>query len=986
MDNQKSLFHVLVSLVLLLLFAFLGLSNGSCEVHTGKTRPLPKPQWRQFAYDGAKTGQSPYEGPQTNKLKWQFALPGWGSNVVIGADGTAYVGTHSGVLFALNPDGREKWRFELPMVRVTLPADWPEAEKEEIREAGGIRPSITAGLAIGADGTLYFGDALHLFQISSTEGYALSGYRRHLYALGEEGTLKWKFPIGQADVATHITLGTDGTIYFGTVKGKYKEAECRFHAVNPDGTMKWERLLSRSGSLLSAATAGDGTVYVGGDTFRALDPKDGSTKWELDIQTTTSIAAAPAVAHDGTVYVCTPPWPEKDHHRLFAINPDGTKKWDVTVGAMETSPAIAADGTIYITSWVTDDAQVEPGIRTGLTAITPDGRVKWSYETRFPVWHFDPEQRGMPWGSDSSPIVGADGIVYFGTDAGLVYAVNPNGTLKWKFGAGGEFDNCPSVDAKGTLYICHSGGPGEITSGKLKCYAISDEGGMTLPVTTPGKPVKGSDEAVASALKDVRVKELLERYPRAKPSPYFSDEHGVWIIEFIQGGREVGVATVRKDGRVAEVEAEQIEEQEHEAVELEQEKGELETTRGEYLGHKWRIDENHLMWWDDKPYVPFGGFGIEPGNEFGLNTFNLWIDFDPFIEKRDYTRAQHRRDVAAKLDAITKAGGTCIVQFSMALPHIPEGPEPGMRWREPKGGIDGSQLSDPRVKRAIIKVWEYYAPAVRKECVRAVVLWNEINVWRWPERRSAEQYGQLLGEYAREAKRLIGDLPVCFKTAETWNAAAPIAGAAVADGLGFDVWFREPEDDHARRQIRRAISMLESRQKKTSWFFIAEGGRGIAEGGTDDEPPVESYWDRWPPFRSKEEARGILRAYALAGAKGFIYNGPTSKPGTTYRSSYRWLGVLQSEIVDLVVDTKRPLLEQPPGITSERAIHAARADERVQGLLKEFGDIRAEAEFSEQWKVWLVHFFVGDRRVGFASVGEEGQVLEVGGVETDDVR
>ena len=29
-----------------------------------------------------------------------------------------------------------------------------------------------------------------------------------------------------------------------------------------------------------------------------------------------------------------------------------------------------------------------------------------------------------------------------------------------------------------------------------------------------------------------------------------------------------------------------------------------------------------------------------------------------------------------------KAGGTCIVQFSMALPHIPQGPKPGMLWRE----------------------------------------------------------------------------------------------------------------------------------------------------------------------------------------------------------------------------------------------------------------------------------------------------------------
>jgi len=396
------------------------------------------------------------------------------------------------------------------------------------------------------------------------------------------------------------------------------------------------------------------------------------------------------------------------------------------------------------------------------------------------------------------------------------------------------------------------------------------------------------------------------------------------------------------------------------------------------MEHEWHIDENHLMWWDDKPYVPFGGFGIEPGNDFGLNTYNLWIDFDPFIEKSDYTLEQHRRDIAKKLNAITKAGGTCIVQFSMALPHMPEGPKPGMRWREPEGGIDGSRLADPRVKRQIIKVWEYYAPAVRKECVRGIVLWNEINVWRWPERKSAEEYGKLLAEYAREVKRMVGDLPVCFKIAGTWNADAVIAGAAAADGLGFDVWFKGPEDVGARREIERALWVLQSRQKKTTWFFIAEGGRGIAEGGTDDAPAVKDYWDRWPPFRSKDEARGILRAYALAGVKGFIYNGPSSGPSSNYRNSYRWLGELRPELVDLMVGTMGPPLKKWQRMTAEQAISAAGTDGRVQEFLKDFDRVRAEAEFSEQWRVWVVSFFAGDRRVGFASVSEDGKVLEAG--------
>ena len=33
---------------------------------------------------------------------------------------------------------------------------------------------------------------------------------------------------------------------------------------------------------------------------------------------------------------------------------------------------------------------------------------------------------------------------------------------------------------------------------------------------------------------------------------------------------------------------------------------ELRISSGEYMGHKWHIDENHMMWWDGEPFVPFG--------------------------------------------------------------------------------------------------------------------------------------------------------------------------------------------------------------------------------------------------------------------------------------------------------------------------------------------------------------------------------------------
>jgi hypothetical protein len=38
--------------------------------------------------DRSRTGQSPYQGPQTNTIKWSVQIGAWVSAVVIGTDGT----------------------------------------------------------------------------------------------------------------------------------------------------------------------------------------------------------------------------------------------------------------------------------------------------------------------------------------------------------------------------------------------------------------------------------------------------------------------------------------------------------------------------------------------------------------------------------------------------------------------------------------------------------------------------------------------------------------------------------------------------------------------------------------------------------------------------------------------------------------------------------------------------------------------------------
>ncbi len=92
---------------------------------------------------------------------------------------------------------------------------------------------------------------------------------------------------------------------------------------------------------------------------------------------------------------------------------------------------------------------------------------------------------------------------------------------------------------------------------------------------------------------------------------------------------------------------------------------------------------------------------------------------------------------------------------------------------------------------------------------------------------------------------------------------------------------------------------------------------------------------------------------------------------------------LRPEMVSMVVRTKEPPPE-PTWLTREQAIDAARADLRMEKLLRNAPSPRIRAESSEQWGVWLIHFSDGDRRLGFASVNRQGEVVEVGGVDEHD--
>jgi len=74
-----------------------------------------------------------------------------------------------------------------------------------------------------------------------------------------------------------------------------------------------------------------------------------------------------------------------------------------------------------------------------LYALHPNGTLKWKYKTDSWIW--------------SSPAIAEDGTIYVGSyDCGL-YAINPNGTKKWRFGSGGSISSSPATAEDGTIYL-----------------------------------------------------------------------------------------------------------------------------------------------------------------------------------------------------------------------------------------------------------------------------------------------------------------------------------------------------------------------------------------------------------------------------------------------------------------------------------------------------------------------------------------------------
>jgi outer membrane protein assembly factor BamB len=123
---------------------------------------------------------------------------------------------------------------------------------------------------------------------------------------------------------------------------------------------------------------------------------------------------------------------------------------------------------------------------TGLSQYdtsTNPGTQKWEFATGYPV---------------DSPVIGVDGTIYVGSSDRNLYAINPDGTRRWKFGTPGYIESSPAIGADGTVFVTTSPPQGGAILSYL--YAVKPDGTLRWVFKLGGyfgsSPAIGADGTV----------------------------------------------------------------------------------------------------------------------------------------------------------------------------------------------------------------------------------------------------------------------------------------------------------------------------------------------------------------------------------------------------------------------------------------------------------------------------------------------------------
>jgi hypothetical protein len=415
---------------------------------------LATPIYPQQGYNAQKQGLAPYKGSDSPKIKWTASLGSCTFQIaqpVVGEDGTIYIACAKGIpgpgystnsevhLFIIDPD------------------------------TGAIKRNISFGDMGWRDivNPVLLDDGTLVFPTTSANTFPPNV----VLLMDKDGAIK------------HNWTYAGGNYYYGVLVNQGKVI------LDVDGATV--RLLDvTTGSLTvianyePALVGTDGTIYAfDWDNYQTvvLNP-DGTVKWSHPY------GFPLVIGKDGTIYA----YNDVDK-KMYAINPDGTVKWSKSTPwpasvwnyfVWAPSVALGPDGTIYSLS-VDDSAK-----KSFLVAIDPsNGNIKWQYLVSNNTNYYGYAVTG------SIPVVDKDGTIYFFSlqtyigflavdQPSYLYAINPDGTLKWKLENpyGTDFGSDPHYYPTQPVISSHS-------------LIIVDQGGHVYSIGTEAQPSTQSPQS-----------------------------------------------------------------------------------------------------------------------------------------------------------------------------------------------------------------------------------------------------------------------------------------------------------------------------------------------------------------------------------------------------------------------------------------------------------------------------------------------------------
>jgi len=220
-----------------------------------------------------------------------------------------------------------------------------------------------------------------------------------------------------------------------------------------------------SGGVASAPAVVSGKAFFGSwnSKFFALDAENGKVIWE--IETNKLIHTSSPTVVDGIVYFGTGGY-DPILGELYAVNADnGEIIWVENFSYSIDSSVFVDEKMVY---FATDEDN------TVRAVYRENGTQAWSFKTG-------------NWIYTSSPLV-IENTLYIGSMDGYIYALDAkDGTLKWKYYAGGRIDSTPTAVGK-IIYF----GSGIVNGETWAVHALDTSTGSPIWIQQLDYPVRSS--------------------------------------------------------------------------------------------------------------------------------------------------------------------------------------------------------------------------------------------------------------------------------------------------------------------------------------------------------------------------------------------------------------------------------------------------------------------------------------------------------------